>query len=77
MDNNSTLIDNILPLKGINTYIKNIFLVLFGTLLLTISFENTSSFLACTNDYANFYSFNYCNDIWLEAVFFNPYSIFN
>ena len=37
MDNNSTLIDNILPLKGINTYIKNIFLVLFGTLLLTIS----------------------------------------
>ena len=37
MDNNSTLIDNILPLKGVNTYIKNIFLVLFGTLLLTVS----------------------------------------
>ena len=37
MDNNSTLIDNILPLKGVNTYIKNIFLILFGTLLLAVS----------------------------------------
>ena len=37
MDNNSTLINSLLPLKGVNTYIKNIFLVLFGTLLLTVS----------------------------------------
>ena len=37
MDNNSTLINNILPLKGLNIYIKNILLVLFGTLLLTVS----------------------------------------
>ena len=37
MDNNSTLINSLLPLKGLNTYIKNILLVLFGTLLLTVS----------------------------------------
>jgi len=37
MDNNSTLINSLLPLKGVNTYIKNIFLILFGTLLLTVS----------------------------------------
>ena len=37
MDNNSTLINSLLPLKGVNTYIKNIFLVLFGTFLLTVS----------------------------------------
>jgi len=37
MDNNSTLINSLLPLKGVNTYIKGIFLVLFGTLLLTVS----------------------------------------
>ena len=37
MDNNSTLINNILPLKGLNIYIKNILLVLSGTLLLTVS----------------------------------------
>ena len=37
MDNNSTLINSLLPLKGINAYIKNILLVLFGTLLLTVS----------------------------------------
>ena len=37
MDNNSTLINSLLPLKGVNTYIKNILLVLFGTLLLTVS----------------------------------------
>ena len=37
MDNNSTLVNSLLPLKGLNTYIKNILLVLFGTLLLTVS----------------------------------------
>ena len=37
MDNNSTLINTLLPLKGVNTYIKNIFLILSGTLLLTVS----------------------------------------
>ena len=37
MDNNLTLINSLLPLKRVNTYIKNIFLVLFGTLLLTVS----------------------------------------
>ena len=37
MDNNSTLINNLLPLKGISIFTKNIFLVLFGTLLLTVS----------------------------------------
>ena len=37
MDNNSTLINSLLPLKGVNTSIRNIFLVLFGTLLLTVS----------------------------------------
>jgi biotin transport system substrate-specific component len=37
MDNNSTLINSLLPLKGVNTYVKNILLVLFGTLLLTVS----------------------------------------
>jgi biotin transport system substrate-specific component len=37
MDNNLTLINNLLPLKGVNTYIKNILLILSGTLLLTVS----------------------------------------
>ena len=37
MDNNSTLVNSLLPLKGLNTYIKNILLVLLGTLLLTVS----------------------------------------
>ena len=37
MDNNSTLVNSLLPLKGVNAYLKNIFLVLFGTLLLTVS----------------------------------------
>ena len=37
MDNNSTLINSLLPLKGVNTSIRNILLVLFGTLLLTVS----------------------------------------
>ena len=37
MDNNSTLINTLLPLRGVNAYTKNIFLVLFGTLLLTVS----------------------------------------
>ena len=37
MDNNSTLIYNLFPLKGVKTYIKNILLILFGTLLLTLS----------------------------------------
>ncbi len=37
MDNNSTLINSLLPLKGVKTYVKNILLILFGTLLLTVS----------------------------------------
>ena len=37
MDNNSTLINSLLPLKGVSTYIKNFLLILFGTLLLTVS----------------------------------------
>ena len=37
MNNNSTLIENLLPLNGINRLIKNIFFILFGTLLLALS----------------------------------------
>lgn len=37
MDNNVSLINTLLPLKGINTFAKNIFLVLFGTILLAVS----------------------------------------
>ena len=37
MDNQSSLINSLLPLKGFNTYVKNIFLILFGTILLAIS----------------------------------------
>ena len=37
MDNSSTLINSLLPLKGVSTYIKNILLILFGTFLLTVS----------------------------------------
>ena len=37
MDNNPSLINAVLPLKGINNYTKNIFLVFFGTILLTVS----------------------------------------
>ena len=37
MNNNSTLINYLFPFKGVNIYIKNIFLILFGTLLLTVS----------------------------------------
>ena len=37
MDNNVSLINTLFPLKGINTFAKNIFLVLFGTILLAVS----------------------------------------
>ena len=37
MDNNASLINTLLPLKGINTYTKNILLILFGTILLAVS----------------------------------------
>ena len=37
MDNNPSLINTVLPLKGINNYTKNIFLVFFGTILLAVS----------------------------------------
>ena len=37
MKNNTTLINSILSTYNINTYLKNIALVLFGTLLLTLS----------------------------------------
>ena len=37
MDNNASLINTLLPLKGINAYTKNFFLVIFGTVLLAIS----------------------------------------
>lgn len=37
MDNNPSLINTLLPLKGINTFTKNILLVLFGTILLAAS----------------------------------------
>ena len=37
MDNNASLINTVLPLKGINNYTKNIFLVFFGTILLAVS----------------------------------------
>ena len=61
MDNNSTLINSLLPLKGVNTYIKNIFLIIVWNIVVNSFFENTSSFLASADDYANFCSFNYCN----------------
>ena len=37
MKNNNALIDTLLPTNGIKTVYKNIFLVLFGTLLLAVS----------------------------------------
>ena len=37
MVNHSSLINSLFPLKGLNTYVKNIFLILFGTMLLAIS----------------------------------------
>ena len=37
MKNNTTLINSILSTYNINAYLKNIALVLFGTLLLTLS----------------------------------------
>ena len=37
MQNSSVLINRILPTKGTSTYIKNILLIVFGTLLLTVS----------------------------------------
>ena len=37
MKNNNVLIDTLLPTNGIKTVYKNIFLVLFGTLLLAVS----------------------------------------
>ena len=37
MNNNSSLINTLLPLKGINTFTKNILLILFGTILLAVS----------------------------------------
>ena len=37
MDNSSSLINTLFPLKGINTYTKNIFLILFGTILIAVS----------------------------------------
>ena len=37
MNNHSSLINSLFPLKGLNTYVKNIFLILFGTILLAIS----------------------------------------
>ena len=37
MNNNTTLIENLLPLSGINITIRNILFVLFGTLLLAVS----------------------------------------
>ena len=37
MNNDSTLINNLFPLKGYNVFLKSFFLILFGTLLLTIS----------------------------------------
>ena len=70
MDNNSTLINSLLPLKGVNTYIKEYFFSFIWNIIVNSLFENTSSFLACTDDYANFCSFNYCNGLWLEAIYF-------
>ena len=37
MKNNTALINVLLPTRGINSYIKNIILILFGTLLLAVS----------------------------------------
>ena len=37
MKNNAILIDRIFPTNGISTYIKNIILILFATLLLAVS----------------------------------------
>ena len=37
MNNNSSLINTLLPLKEINTFTKNILLILFGTILLAVS----------------------------------------
>ena len=37
MNNNTTLIENLLPLNGVNITIRNILFVLFGTLLLAVS----------------------------------------
>ena len=37
MKNNTTLINSLLSTYNVNTYIKNISLVLFGTLLLALS----------------------------------------
>ena len=37
MKNNTTLINSVLSAYNVNTYIKNISLVLFGTLLLALS----------------------------------------
>ena len=37
MNNNASLINTLLPLKRMNTYTKNILLILFGTILLAVS----------------------------------------
>ena len=37
MNNNNTLIENLMPLSGVNTTIRSILFVLFGTLLLAVS----------------------------------------
>ena len=37
MNNNNTLIENLMPLNGVNTTIRSILFVLFGTLLLAVS----------------------------------------
>ena len=44
MKNNTALINVMFPTSGINSYIKNIALILFGTLLLTISSKVQVSF---------------------------------
>ena len=67
---------NLLKNKAIKLY-KKYFISVIWNIAINSLFENTSSFLACTNDYANFCSFNYCNGIWVETIFFNSSCIFN
>ena len=44
MKNNTLLVDVLIPTNGINTYFKNIILVLFGTLVLAVSSKVQVSF---------------------------------
>ena len=76
MNKERILINELETFKKINSNVLGIFLVLFGTLLLADLCKSSSSFLASTNDNANFcYLFNW-NDLWCKTFFYHCCSLF-